>query len=72
MQIMRRDESIGIAECARAWKDFEIPGSRPHPCVFFNAAEIEEIRRLAHIEGTRQYQEKQKILAAAEVCSSGT
>lgn len=64
---MRRDESIGIAECARAWKDFEIPDPRPHPCVFFNAAEIEEIRRLAHIEGTRQYQEKQKILAAAEV-----
>ena len=69
---MRQNNSIGIAECARAWKDFEIPGPRPHPCVFFNTAEIEEIRRLAQIEGTRQYREKQKILAAAAVLQVAT
>jgi hypothetical protein len=64
---MREINSITVEECAKAWKDFEIPGPRPHPCLFFDPAEIDEIRRLAQIEETRQYQEKQKILEVADV-----
>ena len=56
-----------IEECIQSWKDFEIPGPRPHPCVFFNQDEIDEILRLSRIEGTRQYKEQQKIIEVANV-----
>lgn len=58
---------ISLEECLQQWQRFDLPGPRPHPCVFFDQTEIDEILRLSAIEGTRQCEERRKVLEAAEV-----
>ena len=50
-----------IDECIKAWHEFNIPGPRSHPCLFFDQAEIDEIVRLSLVKGTRQQLERQKV-----------
>ena len=55
-----------LDDCLREWEEFEIAGPRPHPCVFFSEEEIDWTREQSEVAGTRQHQERGRIVEAAE------